>query len=71
MRHQHRFVATPITGQNAGNGKEALFGWRVECDKCHKIAKDGDIIEEIRASWFKEIVPKSKLVHIPVKYQEA
>jgi hypothetical protein len=65
-RHKHRFIAIPITGQNAWTGKEALFGWRLECEICYKQAKPGDTIEEIKSSWWKEIVPESKLVNIIV-----
>ena len=67
MKHAHRFIATPITGQGAHNGRETLFGWRVECERCYKKPKTGDIIEEIKPSWWGEIVPKSKLVSIPYK----
>lgn len=58
-RHKHRFVAIPITGQNAWNGKEALFGYRLECEHCYKKAKAGDIIVEVKPSPWKEIHPKS------------
>lgn len=64
MKHKHRFVAIPFTGQNAFDGKEAMFGWKVECEICYKQAKSGDLVEEIKQSWWKEIVPKSKLVSI-------
>lgn len=66
MRHKHRFVAMPITGENAGNGKEDLLGWRVECETCGKLAKSGDTIEEIRASQRREIVPINKLVNVTI-----
>ena len=46
------------------DGKEALFNWRVECEICHKQAKSGDLVEEIKQSWWKEIVPENKLVNI-------
>lgn len=63
-KHKHRFVATPITGKNAATGKETLFNWKVACEICHKQAQSGDTIEEIKASWWKEIMPKGKLVSI-------
>ncbi len=66
MGHKHRFVAFPFTGQNAFNGKEALFGYKLECEHCHKLAKPGDIIEELKASWWKEIVPEAKPIHYVV-----
>ena len=64
MRHQHRFVAIPITGKNAWTGKEGMLGWKVECEHCYKKPNPGDIVEEIKPSWWKEIVPEAKLVHI-------
>lgn len=66
-KHNHRFIATPFTGQNACNGKEALFGWRVYCEHCHKNAKIGDKIEEIKASHWREIVPENQLVSLIAK----
>lgn len=69
-RHKHRFVAFPFTGQNAWTGKEALFGWKVECEICHKQAQIGDTVEEIKASWRKEIVPENKLVNIILAKKE-
>ncbi|MBA7581212.1 hypothetical protein ES708_23114 [subsurface metagenome] len=66
MKHKHRFVAIPITGQNAWDGKEGLFGYRFECEHCGKFAKEGDTIEEVKQSWLKEIMPESKLVNYVV-----
>ncbi len=63
-RHQHRFVAIPITGQNVWSGKEALFGYHLECEYCYKQARTGDVIVEVKPSWWKEIIPKS----IPINY---
>jgi len=57
MKHKHRFVAIPFTGQNAWNGKEALFGYRLECEQCHKKPKAGDAVVEVKASSWKEIYP--------------
>ena len=58
MRHKHRFVAIPITGQNAWNGREALFGYRLECEQCGRRAKPGNLIEEVKASHWQEIHPE-------------
>lgn len=66
-RHKHRFVAIPITGQNAGTGKEKMFGWRVECEVCYKPAELGDIVEEIKASHWREVKPENELVSITVR----
>jgi len=63
-RHNHRFIAIPITGQNAWNGKEGMLGWKVECELCYKQAKSGDMVEEIKASHWKGVVPQAKLVSI-------
>ncbi|KKN23693.1 hypothetical protein LCGC14_0902520 [marine sediment metagenome] len=63
MRCKHRFVATPITGQSMV-GKEVLLGERVECEHCYKRAKAGDTVEAIRASWWKEIIPKGLSINI-------
>lgn len=54
----HKFVAYPITGENA-TGKEKLFNYKVQCEKCKKDAKDGDLVEEVKASHWKQIFPKS------------
>lgn len=64
MRHKHRFVATPLTGQNMATGKESLFGWQVRCEVCYKQIKEGNVIEEIKASSWREVVPKGMLVNI-------
>ena len=63
-RHEHKFVAIPITGQNAYNGKESLFGWRVECEHCYKKPKPGDHVVQIKASARKEIIPETQTVDI-------
>ncbi|KKM91590.1 hypothetical protein LCGC14_1227020 [marine sediment metagenome] len=63
-RHTHRFTAVPITGRGTHDGKEGLFGWRVECEHCGKKPQSGDVVEEIKTSWWKEIVPENKLVNI-------
>ena len=62
-RHKHRFTATPITGKNACDGKEYLFGYRLDCEQCSRQAKPGDVIEEVKASWWKEVIPESKAIH--------
>lgn len=62
-RHKHRFVAVPMTGQNMWSGKEALFGYSLYCEHCYKSAKSGDMIEEVKASWWKEIVPEAKAIN--------
>lgn len=64
MKHKHRFVAWPLTGQNMASGKEGLIGWKLECEHCYKQAKTGDNIEEIKQSHWREIVPKAKLVNL-------
>lgn len=65
-KHKHRFVATAITGRNM-TGKECILGWRINCEQCNKQAKEGDLLEEIKASWWKEIIPKSKPINIILK----
>ena len=65
-RHTHRFVATPITGR-ASTGQEVMFGWRVECEHCGRRPQAGDIVEEIKTSWWKEIKPENELVSIEYK----
>ena len=63
MKHTHRYTATPITGWNV-MGFEVLFGWRVECETCHAKPSSGDIVEEIKPSWYKEIKPASEIVRL-------
>jgi len=55
---QHRFVAYPITGINVWTAKETLFGFKVECEKCHKIAPDGAEVIAIKPSWYKQVYPE-------------
>jgi hypothetical protein len=62
-RHEHRFVATPITGHSV-MGFEVMFGWRVECETCFAKPKLDDHVVEIKASWWKEIVPETLSVDI-------
>lgn len=63
MRHKHKFVATPITGKNVWSGKEELFGYHLECEVCYKQAKAGDVIEEVKSSWWKEIIPEARQIN--------
>ena len=65
-RHKHKFVASPITGKNAWDGKEALFGYRFECEHCGRLAKQGDTIEEVRVSWLKEVIPETRAINYVV-----
>ena len=71
MKHKHRFVAIPFTGQNARNGKEALFGYRLECEQCYKRAKAGDIIVEVKSSHWKEIHPEPITINHILTEQES
>ena len=64
MKHAHRFVATPITGRGMHDGRERLFDLRIECEQCGKKPQSGDIVEEIKSSWWKEVVSETKLVRI-------
>ena len=71
-RHKHKFVAIPITGQNAGNGKESLFGYKFQCEQCYKQAEPGNVIVEVKQSWWKEIMPKAKAINyiVPAEVNE-
>ena len=67
MKHKHRFIAIPFTGQNALTGKEDLFGFHLECEHCYKQAKTGDKIMEIKKSWWGEVIPQTKPIDYVVK----
>ena len=70
MRHQHKYIAIPITGRNVCSGKETLFHWRAECETCHKPAPIGVEVYKIVKSWWAEIVPKDKLLNPPIILSE-
>ncbi len=72
-KHQHRFIARPITGMNVGpkGEREVLFGYNLECEQCQRAAKSGDTVVEVKASAFKELIPENVAVEYVVPAKEA